>query len=78
VLFKHVGGKGTVAKRPETKAGAFRVYRGLVEIHEVENTVDVPSEFLRIEVKTESLEPATFRGKLERPSGAAPTSVEQS
>ena len=66
VIFKHVGGSS--ATRAATKAGAFRVYRGLVEVHEVENTASTPSEFLRVELKTESKDPATFRGKFERPA----------
>jgi hypothetical protein len=66
VVFSHVGGKA--ATRSATKAGAFRVYKGLEEIHEVENTGDTPSEFLRVELKTVPAEPATFWGKFERPS----------
>lgn len=66
VIFRHVG--GSAATRAATKAGAFRVYRGLVEVHEVENTTATPSEFLRVELKTEGPEPATFRGKFERPA----------
>lgn len=68
VIFKHVGGKGMAATRAATKAGAFRVYRGLMEIHEVENTGNEPSEFLRVELKTEPIEPASFVGKFERPA----------
>jgi hypothetical protein len=71
VIFKHVGGKGTAATRAATKAGAFRVYKGLDEVHEVENTGNAPSEFLRVELKTAGLQPASFVGKFERP--AAPT-----
>jgi hypothetical protein len=66
VIFRHVG--GSAATRPATKAGAFRVYRGLVEVHEVENTAATPSEFLRVELKTEGRDPAAFRGKFERPA----------
>lgn len=64
VVFSHVGGKA--ATRPATKAGAFRVYRGLQEVHEVENTGNVSSEFLRVELKTEAKEPGSFWGKYER------------
>ena len=71
VRFKHIGGHNTVATRPATKAGAFRVYRGLVEIHEVENTSATPSEFLRVELKTEATNPDAFRGKFERPAPGA-------
>ena len=70
VIFKHVGGKGTAATRAATKAGAFRVYRGLQEVHEVENTGNAPSEFLRVELKTTALLPTTFVGKFERPATA--------
>lgn len=67
VRFRHIGGHNVVATRPATKAGAFRVYRGLEEVHEVENTGDAASEFLRVEVKTAGVAPETFRGKFERP-----------
>jgi hypothetical protein len=66
VIFSHVGGKP--ATRAATKAGAFRVYRGLEEVHEVENTGTAPSEFLRVELKTAGLEPGSFYGKFERPA----------
>jgi hypothetical protein len=69
VIFTHVGGKP--ATRAATKAGAFRVYRGLEEVHEVENTGAAPSEFLRVELKTAPTEPGSFYGKFERP--AAPS-----
>lgn len=66
VIFRHVG--GPAATRAATKAGAFRVYKGLEEVHEVENTSSVPSEFLRVEFKTDGRDPASFRGKFERPA----------
>ena len=68
VIFRHVGGKGMAATRAATKAGAFRVYKGLEEVHEVENTGNGPSEFLRVELKTAPLQPASFVGKFERPA----------
>ena len=67
VIFRHVGGKGMAATRAATKAGAFRVYKGLEEVHEVENTGNAPSEFLRVELKTAASQPASFVGKFERP-----------
>jgi len=73
VIFRHVG--GSAATRAATKAGAFRVYRGLVEVHEVENTANVPSEFLRVELKTEGRDPAAFRGKFERPAVPAAAAI---
>lgn len=75
VIFRHVG--GSAATRPATKAGAFRVYRGLEEVHEVENTTKAPSEFLRVELKTEGRDPAAFRGKFMRPAAPATEAVVQ-
>ena len=77
VKFRHIGGHNVVATRPATKAGAFRVYRGLEEVHEVENTGNAASEFLRVELKTAVLEPATFRGKFERPDAPSTDPVVQ-
>ena len=71
VVFRHVGGKAVAATRAATKAGAFRVYKGLEEIHEAENTGNAPSEFLRVELKTAALEPGSFFGKFERSAPAA-------
>ncbi len=68
VIFRHVGGKGVAATRAATKAGAFRVYKGLEESHQAENTGSAPSEFLRVELKTAPLAPAGFSGKFERPA----------
>ena len=75
VIFRHVG--GSAATRPATRAGAFRVYRGLEEVHEVENTTNVPSEFLRVELKTEGKDPAAFRGKFLRSAETATDAVAQ-
>ncbi len=66
VIFRHVG--GSAATRPATTAGTVRVYRGLEEVHEVENTGNAPSEFLRVEFKTLGASPETLRGKFARPA----------
>jgi hypothetical protein len=76
VRFKHVGGHATVATRPATKAGAFRVYRGIDEVHEVENTTATPSDFLRVEFKTAPGDLASFRGRFERSTPAAGDQVQ--
>lgn len=52
VVFKHIGADYGAITRPATKAGSFRVYRAVREIHEVENKSDQPSDFLRVEFKT--------------------------
>lgn len=65
VRFKHVEGVSGdyAATRPPTKAGAYRLAGIQPENHEVENLSDVPSLFLQVELKTEPLEPKTFRGR---------------
>jgi hypothetical protein len=72
VIFKHIGLDYGAVTRPATKAGAFRLYRGLEELHEVENTTAVPSHFLRVEFKTDPQEPKTLRGKFFREAPATP------
>jgi hypothetical protein len=64
VAFRHVGGPA-VTRQP-VKVGMFRVFRGIKETHEVEN-MGAATEFLRVELKTEGRDPATIRGKFERP-----------
>jgi len=66
VVFKHIGLAYGAVTRPATKAGSFRLYRGLAEIHEVENLSNLPSDFLRVEFKTEPLNEKTLYGKFFR------------
>ena len=62
VAFKHVGAAyGAVTRKP-TKARSYRLYRGIEEIHEVENLSPLPSDFLRVEFKTDPVDPPTLRG----------------
>ena len=63
VSFKHVGAEYGAVTRPPTVARAFRLYRGVEETHEVENLSDRPSEFLRVEFKTDPVDPRSLRGK---------------
>ena len=67
VIFKHKGSShlGTI-KRPPTKAGAFRLYKGVKEVHEVENLDDTPSDFLRVEFKTKPAGESSLRGRYYR------------
>lgn len=66
VVFGHSGvGYGAVT-RAATKAGMFRLYRAVKEVHEVENLSSLPSDFFRIEFKTEPRETALLRGRFER------------
>jgi hypothetical protein len=43
---------GPVLERPAVKAGAIRFARGGVETHSVESLTDIPSQYLRVELKT--------------------------
>jgi hypothetical protein len=50
-------------ERPAVKAGAFRLARAVREVHEVENLSDLPSDYVRVELKTEVKERDVFRGR---------------
>jgi hypothetical protein len=71
VVFNHIGLAYGAITRPATKAGSFRLYRGLKEIHEVENLSDLPSDFLRVEFKTEPTNDKTLHGRFYRETYAA-------
>jgi len=64
VEIRHEG-NGPVVKRPPTHAGAFRVAPGVAERHSVTNLGDVPSDFLRVELKRTAAEglKKMFRGE---------------
>jgi len=66
VVFKHIGLAYGAVTRPATKAASFRLYQGLQEIHEVENLSDLPSDFLRVEFKTEPINEKSLRGRFYR------------
>ena len=53
VQFRHVKGASHVATRVPTVPGSFRVSRGGDETHEVINTTAAPSDFMRVEFKTD-------------------------
>lgn len=63
VQFKHTGEEKFVVVRPEVRAGGFRLGRAVQETHEVESLSDTPTDFLRIELKTEVADAQTFRGR---------------
>jgi hypothetical protein len=66
VIFKHIGLEYGPVTRPATKAGGFRLYKAIKEVHEVENTSDLPSDFLRVEFKTRMVDEKTLRGRFQR------------
>lgn len=68
VIFKHINLSYGAITRPETKAGSFRLYKAVKEVHEVENPNDTQSDFLRVEFKTEPVNDKALRGKFHRES----------
>jgi Tfp pilus assembly protein PilF len=67
VVYKHFNVNYGAVTRPAVKAGSFRLYKGVKETHEVESLSDTPSDFLRVEFKTEpGKEPNSLRGKFFR------------
>lgn len=71
VLFRHFNLSYGAVTRPATKAGSFRLYKAVKEVHEVENPNDGPSDFLRVEFKTGSDAAKPLRGKFFREDQAA-------
>jgi quercetin dioxygenase-like cupin family protein len=65
VIFRHKDWEHPVLTRPATKAGSFRLSptTAVNEIHEVENPNDVPSDFLRVEFKTQPIGRDSLRGR---------------
>lgn len=76
ILFKHEGLPYAGVTRPATKAGSFRVYKGIKEVHSVENPTATASDFLRVEFKTEPLEDASLKGKFFREELAPATTAQ--
>jgi hypothetical protein len=71
VQFRHIKGATHVANRQPTVAGSFRVSRGGNETHEVVNMSATPSDFMRVEFKTDPAgEGAFFRESGRRDPGA--------
>ena len=67
VAFQHVGLSYGAVTRPAVQAGSFRLYKAVKETHAVENLSDTPSDFLRVEFKTEPAKDTnTLRGKFFR------------
>ncbi len=66
VVFKHHNLSYGAVTRPPVKAGSFRLYKSVKEVHEVESLSDSPSDFLRVEFKTEPVGDKNLRGKFYR------------
>src|SRR5215468_9749031 len=65
VIFKHIGLSYGPITRPAVKARGFRLWYAVKETHEVENPGDTPSDFVRIEFKTEPVNARSLRGKFQ-------------
>ncbi|MDX2029590.1 MAG: hypothetical protein SF339_02905 [Blastocatellia bacterium] len=72
VIFRHIGLSYGAITRPAVKAGSFRLYKSVREVHEVENPSDTPSDFLRVEFKTEPVNEKSLHGKFHRESAFEP------
>lgn len=68
VIFKHKDWDHPVLTRPATKAGSFRLSptTAVNEIHEVYNPNDAPSDFLRVEFKTQPIGRSSLHGRFYR------------
>jgi len=67
VRFSHVDAEPYALERPATTARGYRVARPVVEHHEVENLSDLPSDFLRVEMKTVPIDVEASRGRFAPP-----------
>lgn len=63
VRFTHTGDEQFTLTRPAVRAGGFRLSRGAKETHSVESLTDLPTEFLRVELKGLDLNRQYFRGR---------------
>lgn len=70
IVFAHEGLPYAGVTRPPTRAGSFRVYKGLAELHAVENPTATPSEFLRVEFKTQPRDEGRLKGTFHRDESA--------
>ena len=68
VIFRHKDWEHPELTRPATKAGSFRVSptSAVNEVHEVDNPNDTPSDFLRVEFKTEPIGRTALQGRYYR------------
>jgi hypothetical protein len=66
VVFNHLDQEYGAVTRGATKAGSFRIHFGIQELHDVVNTSDLPSEFLRVEFKTEPKNELSLKGRFFR------------
>lgn len=66
VVFRHEHGPGTI-NRPAVKARSYRLSRGMVETHAIENNSAGESNYLRVEFKTQGSGSVRRRGAAPAP-----------
>jgi len=68
IIFRHKDWEHPELTRPATKSGSFRLSptTAVNEVHEVENPNDTPSDFLRVEFKTEPVGRKSLSGRFYR------------
>ncbi len=77
VVFNHLDKEYGAVTRAATVAGSFRIYFGIQELHEVVNTSPLPSEFLRVEFKTEPKNEMSLKGRFFREPNSEGDNVEK-
>lgn len=78
VVFRHEGGSSRAVTRPPVKAGSMRVAAGGSETHNAENPAATPSDFLRVQFKTDAKGVRNLRRRIARDTaGAAPLVKEE-
>jgi len=77
VRFQHLGDIHFPLTRPPVKAGGFRLGPAVKEHHEVENLSDQPSDFLRVELKTDPVDAEAFKGRFPPEPEAADKSFQR-
>lgn len=68
VVFRHEGGSSRAVTRPAVKAGSMRVAAGGSETHNAENPAPTPSDFLRVQFKTDAKGVRNLRRRIPRNS----------
>lgn len=79
IIFRHKDWDHPELTRPATKAGSFRLSptSAVNEVHEVENPTDIPSDFLRVEFKTQPIGRPSLRGRFYRADNPAGKNLRQ-
>lgn len=77
IIFKHIGLSYAGVTRAAVKARSYRLYKAVKEVHEVENSNDTASDFLRVEFKTAEDTKKPLRGKFQPADLATSDNSEQ-